>query len=556
MEKSNLFKIFQNFPKQLKQHFQLIVAKADIAFATFVKQLQTLAHEVGRPPFGGEGDGDGGGGDDGSGKGGHVILPSKCELTREIKGVLHGINSAMLANDQNVHASDLIAKEMLQQLANIPCIPQDTEVVQDYSEPPEVARHQLGGGEHPRTGSGTQYPLSAKEEQPHNSITLLVPRRLFWKLGTHNQSIFSEASPSLKRTLMKVAEGLGVREAPTITDWAELTHIVKETYDGVLLQTDREAVQAAVTGIGRCVQDDRAQPPSTNSIFLCNENVELVSAEELVYAAPVDHELKRRCKEELAKPPWNLTFVHPELVRADAPALVKHTTLRTLHDIVVESVEEGTEESSIFDREEKLGQLVRSKEFGEAYLALAYDGRVSKILSDALYDALKSISIKWVRTLKTVLKMRQTPDILLPGSEVDTLSFFEDKTLWLCAGKLVESSTESTEEDMLGAVASGVSKFLHEIISRKDEDPKVPDRRMLVDVLRCWRGWSSERGQHMIEQRLIDMGVLERVEMRFNNSAGDIVPYAFRERYLVGHAKPLRAKRFAVTPVLFLPTII
>ena len=60
----------------------------------------------------------------------------------------------------------------------------------------------------------------------------------------------------------------------------------------------------------------------------------------------------------------------------------------------------------------------------------------------------------------------------------------------------------------------------------------------------------------MIEQRLIDMGVLERVEMRFNNSAGDIVPYAFRERYLVGHAKPLRAKRFAVTPVLFLPTII
>jgi hypothetical protein len=95
---------------------------------------------------------------------------------------------------------------------------------------------------------------------------------------------------------------------------------------------------------------------------LCNERCQLISAEQLVYA----HELrlKWRCKDALAAK--NLSFVHPELA-IHAPALLSHTTLHALDDIVSEGVDSDTQILSDINKfEQQLEDLLRSKEFAEA----------------------------------------------------------------------------------------------------------------------------------------------------------------------------------------------
>ena len=143
---------------------------------------------------------------------------------------------------------------------------------------------------------------------------------------------------------------------------------------------------------------------------LCNEKGQLVLAEQLVYAPPLQLELKWRCKDALAAK--NLNFVHPELASVDAPALLSHTTLRALGDIVSEGIDSGTNElTEVNHFEQKLENLLRSKEFAEACapsvdkipLAWCRDATRPRIL-DGTQPSFTPVPMRW-QTLRWVPTM-------------------------------------------------------------------------------------------------------------------------------------------------------
>jgi hypothetical protein len=164
--------------------------------------------------------------------------------------------------------------------------------------------------------------------------------------------------------------------------------------------------------------------------------MELVSGEQLIYAAPTELALKHRSREALAQLPTRLSFVHTDLTRftGDAEALVRHTTLRELGEVVSEVIVEGTREmgASLNELDGQLEALLRSQEMADAYVALVSHGHVSQAMADRVFSAIRrrsdaadepfTVRFHWAEDLKTVLALTANGQALV-GSEDSTAAF-------------------------------------------------------------------------------------------------------------------------------------
>jgi hypothetical protein len=192
-----------------------------------------------------------------------------------VEDVLKAINACMpIKNDERGRQiasglpSDADMMSQLSELQNMRCIPQRTQVSvlpevtgaagsqqrmpdglpiprsrQTSDALPALPSHQSSGTLPPppgpffRQSSGAlpvpPSPSSSENNQSSPEVNFVMklhsPRRLFWQLPKKggNQygtsSVFTEADSWLK-DVSKVAEGLGVRDAPTIADWAGSTY--------------------------------------------------------------------------------------------------------------------------------------------------------------------------------------------------------------------------------------------------------------------------------------------------------------------------------------------
>eukprot|EP00966_Prymnesium_polylepis_P105532 2444134-Prymnesium_polylepis.1 len=173
-----------------------------------------------------------------------------------------------------------------------------------------------------------------------------------------------------------VATALGVREKPSVSDWIACTNEVAASMasaaqgpNDLLLPPDVAAIHAAVVGI---VAASAASEPAASEradIYLIDDDSNLRLSSELVYADLVA--LKHRCCLNVMHE-LQLHFLHSELVRppGSGEALVRHSTLSKLSDVVTEVVASGQAQvprGELNQFDDAFEKLLRSQELAGAY---------------------------------------------------------------------------------------------------------------------------------------------------------------------------------------------
>ena len=428
-------------------------------------------------------------------------------LYRQLDYLLKEMNSplsrqSLYPDPHNYEALSLKAR--LATLSQLPCIPQELGV--DISN------------------------------SAHRTVKLIAPCKLFWRLDdqAQEQQWLCKAHLYLAG-LRHVCEALGVREEPSMNDWAECTRDVYESHqqdeDGQLLPGDTAAIDAAAKGIvslSRKVANLGEPSPPPVEIFLFAEPPEddesrqqtLRPSSILVYAD--QPKMKQRCSQLLES--LGLSFAHAELMRyGNGEALVKLTSLRKLSEVVVEAIPSGTapiNPSELNEFDAALETLIRSEQFAGALVALFMkgSGTVFQHKIASVFQLLSEQTILWAANLTSVLKL--CSDGTRPeGTEEESLAFIDESTLWLRTGKVGAEN----EYRFLREVAERLILLVTSRDTFLNSMPKLQTAEV-AEMLGCWT-----HGPRAIERKLEELNVRERTQSLYWEP-GELV--VFQQRYL------------------------
>jgi len=299
------------------------------------------------------------------------------------------------------------------------------------------------------------------------SLMLVRPDHAFERLPevARGQDLFHEVANEHHA----VFKALGVRESPSIEDWALFTREVYEDAKASkatsLLDRDERAIEAAVRSVAKLLENKSLQQKYLESsqsleLFLVDEHKQICSSKKLLFLdKPVWKErCTKFCKEH------GLSFVQIGLLERhmdELNLLCKITSLRKLSDCVSECLckmcEVDTVLATASAHELKLDEVVRSAEFAHCICAIMYWSLETNLKPAKVHKVLNSVKIKWVPELYTELVINGDK---LTDSESETCAFFMDTTLWVKSA-LLDSGEHDTTQSFLRRTAEQISSILH-----------------------------------------------------------------------------------------------
>ena len=295
-------------------------------------------------------------------------------------------------------------------------------------------------------------------------LVLVRPDHAFERLpeAARGQDLFHEVANEHHA----VFKALGVRESPSIEDWALFTREVYEDATASkatsVLDRDERAIEAAVRSVAKLLENESLQQKYLESsqsleFFLVDEHKQICSSNQLLLLdKPV---WKERCTKICEE--QGLSFVQIGRLERHMDALnllCKITSLRKLSDCVSECLckmcEVDTGLATASARELKLDEVVRSAEFAHCIRAISLQ---TNLKPGKVHKMLNSVKIKWVPELYTELVINGDK---LTGSESETCAFFMDTTLWVKSA-LLDSGKHDTTQSFLRRTAEQISSILH-----------------------------------------------------------------------------------------------
>ena len=371
-----------------------------------------------------------------------------CQLEADVLKAL-GILNQRLAKDSATSAE---IKAQLASLSNLPCIPVQLEA--DAS----------------RTSS--------------NSVEFVQPCHCFFRLratmkadsGHH----FRLAGLDNLHTTLKA---LGVRDEPSIQDWANITASLAESFgDNPLPPNEKMVAIAAVNRIATLLEDgsvdgngDGAEP-SLEDIFVLSSNNRLVKARKCVWVDRMA--LRGHCGglEELGFHFPAKAFVDSD--KAPLEVLCNHGALKPVTGLVKEQLAVTCTDSKPRHQQDVFGLLFKSSEFRAGLRALM----VPKMAqpddgtgTDALDNLMDRLKLRWVEKLLAELVMLESGKPVV-DSERGQPAFYqqEQETMVLCNTLLDSDKLATTwlaDQICVMLVHAGMAE--------------IAQKELVLDMLKC-----------------------------------------------------------------------
>ena len=282
---------------------------------------------------------------------------------------------------------------------------------------------------------------------------------------------------------------LGVRESPTMSDWADCTRIIDQNVnktainDGadpvVALPSELAAIRVAIEEMLRCDTSSN----DAIAVWLPDSKGRVVPASSLVW---LDRpEFTDRCT--------SVSFVVSDLLGSNASwfDLCSKTNLSKLSETIVETL---TTRNHVEPTESELclEELLRSGEFAEGYAQLVQgDGGVSERASAELelrvHQVLKTIDVQWSSKIETCLKLKGDIDDVSDDDEATSTQknvFCDgDGRLWLQSGHLESSGADALLSELGGNVLPKI------VLAFADA---VQQTHVVVNMLKAWMKGPAE----------------------------------------------------------------